>query len=196
MKTVLLDNASYNFTSNSLPALISGIHKSGSSYLSIILVAQLVEEGEKIIFFTAFPMAKDMFIEQLGRDELIGFINSPEDIASQSSKQVLLVNSGDLDLFIQVIQAIDDLNDRTVYIKNIDEYEEDLSQLISGQSKVVFQGDVDKCAWGGSILQRELKTKIYFTQPVKDKDISVQKLRKYEAELFSPGSKGVLATSE
>jgi hypothetical protein len=64
MDTILLNEVTYDVSSSLLPCLISYADKTGGSHFSITLLAQLFDAGEKVILFTAFPMAKDNFLQQ------------------------------------------------------------------------------------------------------------------------------------
>jgi len=193
MKKVLLNGNEHIFSVEDLPMLISGAHGTGSSYLAIQLIVQLFNQGEKIVFFTAFPMAKESFLEAVGTHKGIGVVNSIDDIELQRNEQLIIVKSGDVDLFHKIVETIDDLNERIVFLKNIDEFGAPAYLPVSSHGKIIFQGDIDKSSFGEAILEKELKTKIYFSQSERDNGLKVQSLGQYQAELFAPKSKGIIS---
>lgn len=194
MKNILLEGKEHTFTAGDLPILISGAHGTGSSYLAILLIAQLFAQGEKIVFFTAHPMAKEKLLEVVGTHKGIGVVNSEDDIDLQRDEQLIIIKSGAIDLFHKVIESLDDIDERIVFLKNIDEFGAAAYLPVSAHEKIIFQGDIDKSSFGEAILEKGVESKLYFSQPKSDASLKVQQLDLFQAQLFSPNSKGVIST--
>ena len=60
--TISLNNEVYHIGEDGLPCLIHYAPKTGGSYFSVAMVADLFLRGSKILFLTAYPMAKDNFL--------------------------------------------------------------------------------------------------------------------------------------
>src|SRR5680860_723742 len=103
---VLVNNKKINFDSNDFPMLISGAEKTGSSFFSICLLAELLKNGYKVLFLSAYPMAKEEFSKQMGN----------------KIENAIIIESGEESDLIKAIKNISDLEKRLVLIKNIDVY--------------------------------------------------------------------------
>ena len=118
---IYLNKEPYMITESDLPCLVTYKSGMGGSHLTVTLVSDLALRGSKIIFFTAYPMAGDNFLKQIGTNHSnIAFINSISDLKSQSEAQILILESGNEQLFIDVVNSIPDLQERIVLIKNIE----------------------------------------------------------------------------
>jgi len=62
---ILLNNEVYHIGEDGLPCLIHYAPKAGGSHFSVTMVADLFLSGSKILFLTAYPMAKDNFFQQI-----------------------------------------------------------------------------------------------------------------------------------
>lgn len=73
--SLLLNNHPFQADENYLPCLITYGEKVGGSHFSIVLVTNLFQQGSKLLFFTAYPMARDDFMEQIkGNEANVSFI--------------------------------------------------------------------------------------------------------------------------
>ena len=61
---ILFDKKEFHFSISDLPALVSYKEKTGGSQFSIAMIADLYLQGEKVIFYSAYSMAKDSFLKQ------------------------------------------------------------------------------------------------------------------------------------
>src|SRR3989338_913960 len=74
-----------------LPMLIHGKERFGASLFSITVSALMHAEGNKILMFTAYPMAKEEFLEQVGDNSRVFYLENESDIAKASSFQTIIV---------------------------------------------------------------------------------------------------------
>ena len=65
---LLLNWQPYKITENNLPVFITYGKNMGGSHLSIVLIADLFLQGSKILFLSAYPMARDNFLNQVGEN--------------------------------------------------------------------------------------------------------------------------------
>lgn len=188
-KEIVLDQKPYYITENELPCLITYPEKTGGSDFSITLVADLFSRGSKILFFTAYPMAKDNFSEQISESE-ISYITSNSELSSDS--QCILVESGNEELFLYTIQNLKDIEDRVIFIKNIETFSEALLITCINFEKIILSGDIDECLNKELILQKKFHAKIFFNQPNSMRDVLIPQLEKYTGYLLSDSKEGII----
>ena len=104
---IKINNEIVSFDKEDFPMLISGQPHVGTSFFSVFLMSELVKQGEKVVFFTAFPQAKELFKSQIG---------------DNSNENVLIINSGDENLFLESVDKIKDFSERVVLVKNMENY--------------------------------------------------------------------------
>ncbi len=187
---ITLDNNSFHFNDSSLPCLITWADKSWASFFSICLVSNLIQQWNKIVFFTAFPMAKEELINQIWNKKLYE-INKKSDLENIPNDKSLITKSWDKKLFQQTIWNIKNLNEYIIFIKNIEEYDESILDWIPENQKIILSGNIDTCSFKERILNKTRESKIIFTIP-KDSDIKIPKLEKYESHLINKKISGIL----
>ncbi|MFA6586247.1 MAG: hypothetical protein WCS86_03765 [Candidatus Paceibacterota bacterium] len=174
---ILVDDKIVSFNRNDFPMLISGIPSAGSSFFSIGVMINLFKKGEKIVLFSAYEQAKDLFREQFRGD---------------ANNNALIIESGDDNLFLEQLDKIQDLSERIVLYKNIDNYDSKLFSKLKDMKLVIFSGDIDKCEFREELMKKEFKTKIFFSYP---KDIEIENkisLPKYHGHIISEKYNGLI----
>ena len=193
MNKIILNNELYQVKEKDLPFLIIYGEKSGGSHFTITLVVDLFLSGSKILFFTAFPMAKDNFLEQIGSDHSkVAFIDSVEDIKNYKDNQVLILESGNENLFIEAISILQDLNERVVLVKNIEAFSQDIFNNCLDLKNVVLSGNIDICIAKEQILKKSFKSIVVFTKPEISLPIEVPILEKWTGYLSGQDNMGVI----
>jgi len=152
---ILVNNEIVKFTHDDFPMFINGqaFVNSGASFFSVSLMTKLVQSGEKIVFFTGFPPAKELFREQIGSGNTI------------DKNDMIIIDSGDGDNFINKLDEIEDSDERIILFKNIEEYNIKLFDKLKNHKLVIFSGDLDKCKFKEELLKIDFKTKIFFSYP-------------------------------
>ncbi|MFA6185582.1 MAG: hypothetical protein WC720_05585 [Candidatus Shapirobacteria bacterium] len=190
---IILNNQKYDFSESDLPIMVHGKENSGASFFSIALIANLFLSGHKILFFTAFPMAKESFSKIIGEKKSeVGFIENNSDFDQVAHKQAIIVKSGDMELFKKMVNKLDDIKERIIFIKNIEEYDESIFELVKEKIKIVISGDIDKCCFLNKFEQKEFITKIYFSKSENSLDMVIPDLDKYNGYLISEKNVGVV----
>ncbi|MEI6835534.1 MAG: hypothetical protein WCK59_01760 [Candidatus Falkowbacteria bacterium] len=174
---VLLNNQKINFNSNDFPMLISGTEKTGSSFFSVCLLAELLKNGYKVLFLSAYPMAKEEFRKQIGGE----FENA------------VIIESGEESDLIKAIKGLTDLEERLVLIKNIDVYSHKIFDVLKNLQLVIFSGDLDKCKFASSLIDKTFPTKIFFSSSEKDRHVIAPSLAKFCGEVVSKKYGGVIS---
>ena len=191
--TILLNNEEYKVNESDLPYLVIYREKSGGSHFTITLVKDLFLSGSKILFFTAFYMAKDNFLEQIGPDHSnISFIETVADLEINKDKQVLILNSGDENLLKDVLKTIKDLDERVVLLKNIEAFNANTLEICLDLEKVILSGDLDTCVLKDKIIEKKFNSIVVFTKPEIPLPFDVPILEKWQGYLSSKDKNGII----
>ncbi len=193
MNQILLNGKEYRVKENDLPYLVIYGDKSGGSHFTITLIKDLFLSGSKILFFTAFPMAKDNFLEQVGsHHSTIAFANSNEDLKNYKDSQVIILDSGNEDLFIEAIKYLKDIKDRIILVKNIEAFSKKVFDSCLNFNKIILSGHIDTCASKNGILKKHYKSIVVFTKPQIPLPIQIPELEKWTGYLSNEGYKGMI----
>lgn len=191
--TILLNDESYNFTKNDLPCLVTYAEKTGGSHFSITMVVDLFMSGSKILFLTAYPMAKENFLEQVGSDySKIAFVDSIEELEKAKDSQVIMLESGNEALFNEVAKTLPDLQDRVVLVKNMEVFSEKVFDICVDLEKVILSGNIDTCVDKERISKKDYKTIIAFSKSEISLPIQVPELEKYNGFLLNENKSGIV----
>ncbi|MFA5936659.1 MAG: hypothetical protein WC822_02140 [Candidatus Paceibacterota bacterium] len=108
------------FTKEDLPILVHGKEHSGASLLSITVASLFQKGGQKLCIFTAYPMAKEEFLKQIDNPETIFYLEYEKDFEQALKFQTIIIQSGNIDLFIKAISNVSVMKDRIIFIKNVE----------------------------------------------------------------------------
>ncbi len=193
MNEIILNNGAYKITEQDLPYLVIYGEKSGGSHFTVSLIAELFRAGSKILFFTAFPMAKDNFLEQIGPDHSkITFASTIEDLKYNKDSEVLILDSGNENLFIEAIKELEDIDERVILVKNIEAFGQDVFKVCLDLNKLVLSGNIDMCVAKAEILQKSFESIVVFTKPEIPLSIEVPELEKWTGYLSSENNTGII----
>ncbi len=173
---ILLNNQRIEFTDNDFPMLISGTEKRGVSFFSVCLMANLLNSGQKILFFSAYPSAKEELRKQINKNE----------------DKAIIVDSGEEQDFINIIKNTPDLNERIVLVKNFDIYSQELFKIVKELKSVIFAGDLDNCQFSDELISKDFTTKIFFSQSEKYPQEGLDDLPRYQGRMFSQKKEGLI----
>lgn len=195
--TILLNKQLYRITEDELPCLITYGEGMGGSHLSVTLVANLFLQGSKILFLTAYPMAKENFLEQVGQDySKIAFVNSFSELQETKDTQAIILESGNEALFLEIANSLPDLHERIILIKNIEVFSEKVFEVCLNLEKVILSGNIDTCVAKEKISQHNFKTVIAFNQPIISLPITVPVLEKWYGYLSNDTGSGIIAVQK
>lgn len=193
MNKILLNNEPYKVSESNLPYLVIYGDKSGGSHFTITLVKDLFLSGSKILFLTAFHMAKDNFLEQVGPDHSkIAFVNSVEDLRNFKDSDVIILDSGNENLFIEATKVLEDINERVVLVKNIEAFSTEAFDACLSLQKVILSGHIDTCTSKEQIMSKAFKSMVVFTKPEISLPIQVPVLEKWTGYLSSEDKNGII----
>ena len=178
---ILLNGEEIIFNKEDFPILISGACKTGSSIFSISLVTSLFENGNKILFLTAYPEAKIDLRRQIG---------------DSINDNAIIVDSGEENIFIEKLDQMEDLGDTVILLKNMENYSTNLFNKLKDQKLVIFSGDIDKCEFGEQLAKKDFKTKIFFSYPLEIEVKNKIELPKYNGHIISDKYSGLISLGD
>lgn len=187
---IILNNELFHLNTSDLPCLIHGVEHTGSSFFTVKLIVDLFQQGNKFLFFSAFPTAKEQFLKEADQAENIGQIYSHNDIKQE--KQAILVMENNPNLFIDALKILPDISERIVIIKNVDLIDMGVVKeaLALTFEKIIFSGDIDKCSLKEKILQKNWQTKIIFSELAET--ILPVELPKYKGYCMNNHEQGII----
>lgn len=190
---ILLDGKKFDFNESFLPCLVTYKEKTGGSHFTITMVKDLFLSGSKILFLTAYPMAKENFLEQIGEDHSkIAFVNSVSDLENAKNSQVIILESGNEQLFLDIAKEISDLEERVILVKNIEIFSEKVFDICLNLKKVILSGHLDECVDKERISKKEYETIIAFSNTEISLPISIPELEKYNGYLQASNYRGIV----
>ena len=173
---ILINDKKVDFSLADLPILISGAEKTGSSFFTVCLLANLLKSGHKVVLFSAHPAAKEEFKNQVG----------------VNLKDALIIDSESEDDFIKILKTLPDLSEKVILIKNIDSYSQKLFEAVKNLKLVIFSGNLDKCQFADSLLKINFNSKIFFSYSEKFPTEELKSLPKYSGIIINEKHKGVI----
>ena len=190
--SILLNNKKHHFNGDNLPCLIHYLPKEGGSHFSITMVVDLFLSGSKILFFSAYPMAKDNFLQQVkGEESKVAFIADESKL--DATAQVIILESGNEELFLKAVEKISDINDRVVLVKNVEFFSEAVVSYCLKLQKIIISGNIDKCVLKKQISKKQYKTIVLFSKLETLLNINSPELEKYQGYLWSNNKKGLVS---
>ena len=189
---ILLNEEEYKVNESDLPSLVTYGEHSGGSHYTITMVAQLFLQGSKILFLTAYPMAKDNFLKQVGDDHSnIAFVNSVDDFEKAKNTQCIMLESGNEVLFTEALKVLPDLKDRVILIKNIEKFSMSVFEKSLDLEKIILSGHLDECVAKNEIIKKSFSTTVIFTKTEIDLGIKVPELPKWSGFFTSIDKNGI-----
>lgn len=185
MNDIILNKEIFDVSSCELPCLIHGENKSGASFFTMKWTKELVEAGQKVLFYSAFPQAKEFLLSECPDEAVV--IKKPE---IEPDTQLIIPESGNKKLFADL------LNNKAIYeyviiLKNVEELELKTLKNVLKMQKVVLSGN-----WPHEYMKEALKigtipSRIYFSDLggfLLDKHIE---LGKYQGYFVAKGRVGI-----
>lgn len=176
MNKILLNGNIFKCKESDLPFLIHGEEKAGSSLFTVTLAANLFSTGCKLLFLTGYVMAKEEFLKQT---------------QSTENKNIIFCLKDQTENFINYLNTLPDMQERIIAIKNIDLFDERIFDLVSENEKIIISGDISRCIFKDKILNKDFKTKVFFS---KLENTTIPNLQKYEGFLEKDNITGIVTT--
>jgi hypothetical protein len=190
-KKITIDNQEFICNKSLLPCFINGHEKSWASYFSINLISELIQHKNKIIFFTAFPAAREELVKQIWNNSIFD-IDENTNIGNIPTDKSLIIKSGDVLLLKTILEEITHINKYIIFIKNLERYDQHILEITKGMNNIVFSWDYDQCISKHNITIREWNSIITFTRPSTGMYDNVPILQQYESYFISKQKQGIL----
>ena len=192
MDNILLNNKRFHFSKDDLPCLIHYIQGTGGSHFSVTMMADLFLNGGKILFLTAYPMAKDNFMNQvIGHEKNVIFVKQKDQL--KTNKQTIVIESGNQNLFLEALNYLDDIDERIIFIKNFEEFDKNILLKSTDKQKLIISGNLDTSSIKKELLNKQFKTIIQFSQSKFLKPICPD-LEKYTGCFWQKDKNGLIKT--
>jgi hypothetical protein len=156
----------HHFSEKNLPALIHYKSKEGWSHYSMVLIENLALQWHKVLLVTWYPQAKEQFYQEtkkIAKNTII--VNTIEDIKKYKNKQVIVIHDDDEKLCLDAIKILDDINERIIFIKNIDIFHKKLINTCLKYDKLILSGEIDACLAKEKVLNKIYNSILLFSQP-------------------------------
>lgn len=191
---ILLNGQDYFFEENNFPCFINYAEKAGGSHFSVTMVANLFLRGHKLLILTAYPMAKDNFLQQVaGYESAVTYVSSKDQLNSKS--QAIILESGNEELYLRAINILDDIDKRIILIKNIEVFSKTIFNKSLGLKNLILSGNVDLCVAKDLISKIDFSNIIIFTKPEIVLPFEMPHLEKYIGYFWNKDTKGFVEVS-
>ena len=193
MTRILFNKGELSVTTQLLPCLIHGVHKAGSSLFTMTLLADLFNQGNKVLFICGYPMARDEFLSQTKNPQNKILVECESDLNSAYSKDVIMVKKENTDWFIRLAQNLPNDDNRITLIKNFELFDYKILDAIKNSREIIFSGDLDQCSFNYELLKFSFASYIYFSQPQINSIHMCPVLEKYQGYLWGRQLGGIVS---
>lgn len=187
--SIILDDKIYKVSENDLPCLVVYGEKAGGSHFTVTMITDLFLQGKKILFLTAYPMAKDNFLEQI--KDFPGKTINITDKKQLDDTPGIIIESGNEELFLAALKLLPDIKERIILIKNMEVFSQTVFDACLPFSNLIFSGDIDKCIAKEQIIKNVYKTIVVFTKPQIKLGFEIPALEKYVGYWRGENNKGL-----
>lgn len=132
----------------------------------MVLIENLALQWHKVLLVTWYPAAKEQFYQETKKiAKNIIVANTIEDIKKYKNKQIIVIHDDDEKLCLAAIKTLDDINERIIFIKNIDIFHKSLLNTCLKYDKLILSGEIDACLAKDAILKKKYNAILLFSQP-------------------------------
>jgi len=175
---ILLNGKYFNFSKDNLPCLIFGVPHTGTSQFTVNVAVNLLRQRCKIIFFSAFEMAKENLLSQIEGEDY--------------KKNLMIISPGSAKSFIMAVREIGLREEKIIVLKNFEQFEDDLVKMVYGRKGLILSGNADESSLKKEIARINFSAKIFFSKPKTDFGIEIPVLNKYEGYFYSKDKQGII----
>ncbi|MFA5069826.1 MAG: hypothetical protein WC528_00940 [Patescibacteria group bacterium] len=187
---IILNDKIYNLIDNDLPCLVVYSEKAGGSHFTVTMITDLFLQGKKILFLTAYPMAKDNFLEQI--KDFFGKTIYITDKKQLDDTPGIIIESGNEELFLEALKLLPDIKERIILIKNMEVFSQTVFDACLDFPNLILSGDIDKCVAKEQIIKKVYKTIVVFSKPQIKLGFEIPALEKYVGYWWNQDNKGLV----
>src|SRR3989344_2368730 len=107
--------------------------------------------------------------------------------------QAIILESANEKLFLSAIEKLNDINERILFIKNMEVFGNQIFNSCLKFKKIILSGNLDQCSMKKQISKKQYKTIILFNKPKTYLKIEPPNLKKYTGYLWSDNKKGLVS---
>jgi len=196
LKTMFMDDSELHIANSDLPLLIHGDDGHGASLFSVSVMADLYARGAKLVFLCGYHMARDEFELQTQSKQDSIIVSEDFEAAKVESKRVIFIPSKQPELLRQVLESLSDSDERVVFFKNFDLFDDSVFAVVEKLSNVVVMGNIDNCSYKTELLAKNWVTQVYFSVPQIEVQTKIPELEKYKGYLKSDNKEGVVSLAQ
>lgn len=190
LPNILLNGKKFDLQFFDLPILVHGQTHSGASYFSLILLAHMVKQGVSLVFFSGYLRGSESFLALIPEVKEVGLIQRKEDIDKQKDKRIIIVKSGNEELFLHILRALVD-EKRVFFIKNIEIFTTHLHELLTRKETIIISGDVERFQFKIQLMEKRFATKILFSD-LPSFSIHIPPIEKFEGIFIHQTTSGII----
>jgi hypothetical protein len=156
----------HHFDTTDLPALIHYKCKEWWSHYSMSLIANLALQWSKVLILTWYPQAKEQFYTdtKLIAEQTV-VVHTLTELKKNTDKQIIVIHDDDEALCLAAIKTLPDINERIIFIKNIEIFHKNLLTTCLKYDKLILSGELDDCAAKTNISKKKYASILLFSQP-------------------------------
>lgn len=158
---------------------------------SITTIADLCSQESKALFVCGYHMAREEFLQQTAITDY-EIVERESDVKLAAQKQVIFASTHKHDLFAKLVKTLPDTDDRIVFIKNVELFDDKVLNLTENISNLILTGDIDKCSFIQQILDRKWQSRVFFSQSTNLLNIKMPDMPKYSGYLKSQDDEGLV----
>lgn len=156
----------HHFDEHDLPTLIHYKAKEWWSHYSMSLIANLVLQWSKALIFTWYTAAKEqLYTDTKAIAEHIVVVHTLAELKKNIDKQVIIIHDADEKLCLEAIKNLPDINQRIIFIKNIDILHKQLLMSCLKYNKLILSWDLDVCVAKANVSKKKYTSMLLFSQP-------------------------------
>lgn len=92
-------------------------------------------------------------------------VHTLAELKKNKDKQVIVIHDDDEPLCLTAIKELPDINQRIIFIKNIDLFHKNLLTTCLKYNKLILSGDLDACSAKVNISKKKYTSILLFSQP-------------------------------
>lgn len=103
------------------------------------------------------------------------------------------MQSGNEELFLEVLEKLPDIHERVILVKNIEAFSDRIFENLIGEDKIILSGNIDTCIAKESLMKRKYSTLVAFSVPETEIGIDIPPLEKHTGFLKNKRESGIIS---
>lgn len=167
------------------PVFVHGKEGNGASLFSVILAASVCRSGFPLLFWSAYPMAKEEFRKEI----LDAYFVQHADKIEDKEQQTIIIQNDDPNELIKASVKI--MPERILFVKNFETVPREIQADLLKRKNLIISGDLEHTPARGALTA--FPTRIFFSP---FPGIALPELKKYEGFMLAADKSGFVKTME